>query len=517
MKLQRRNSNDARTEDTSIPFYSLVKEFGDWQNGNEKWVQMYPYGEWTHPIYTDTKIDRATADKMVQNFNDKVINKKVLADYDHGQDKAKGGKSAGEIIKVEARDNGLWGLVRFNDIAKKEIDDGEWQYWSTSHFDAWEDPQTKQTHEFVIDSGALTNRPYVRGMAPLNFSEVFTDALHDEDTESESEVEWHDESGILKEHSVISGGERNSLPDSAFLYIEPGGKKDSGGRTVPRNLRHLIVVDHSHQAAAKSRLSQSNTGTVEGDSWLTDSLRKSLLARVNKMLGSKDHSEGGGMDDKDKTDEATVAPEVELVANIRKQFSLADDADVTAWIQGMNDELEPLRELKTQTEAKKKFNEEYPEEAERLKVLEQRDRTASAKEFSESYKDMRVVRKNGTGDDATDEPTTLGFSALVLETIQDGAKKFSDGEFTADDFKTTLDAIMNNGIVDYGTAGSSREPNIIEPANSVRGVRKQFSDVIAQIQQDDELDFEAAYKVAAEKHPELYQAYKTNKPVVLPN
>lgn len=506
------------SSEAAIPFYRPVKEFADWiDGGNEMWIQMYPYGSWTHPIYSDTTIDRDVARRMVQNFNDGVIRKKVLADYDHGQDKAKGGKAAGEIVEVQDREDGLFGRVRFNDIAKKEIDDGEWNYWSTSHYDEWEDPELHETHQFVIDSGALTNRPYVRGMAPLNFSEIFADDVIDD-----PDFSTHDENGmltdeaynILKQHSVIAGGERNALPDSAFLYIEPGGKKDSGGRTVPRKLRHLIISDRSHQIAAKARLEQSKTGSVDGDSWLTGPLRQSLLARVNKMLGTKDHSEGGDMEGEENKD-AELA--LQVVEGIRKQFSLADDADVIAWIKETHDELMPLRELKTQTETRKKFNEEYPEEAAEIERLRERDRETSAKEFSEAYADRRVTNKIGEGDEAKDEPTTLGLSALAVETIREGAKKFSDGTFTVDDYKGTLDAIMNNGIVDYGTHGSSRESEVIEPAGSVRDVRKQFSEVIAQIQETDKLDFEAAYKVAAEKHPDLFLAYKTNKPVVLPN
>lgn len=39
----------------------------------------------------------------------------------------------------------------------------------------------------------------------------------------------------------------NDLPDSAFLYIEPGGEKDEDGKTVPRSLRHFPVKDHNGQ------------------------------------------------------------------------------------------------------------------------------------------------------------------------------------------------------------------------------------------------------------------------------
>ena len=38
---------------------------------------------------------------------------------------------------------------------------------------------------------------------------------------------------------------KNDLPDSAFMYIEPGGKKDDEGKTTPRSLRHFPYKDMS--------------------------------------------------------------------------------------------------------------------------------------------------------------------------------------------------------------------------------------------------------------------------------
>lgn len=56
----------------------------------------------------------------------------------------------------------------------------------------------------------------------------------------------------------------NDLPDSAFLYIGPGGEKDDSDRTTPRSLRKLPVRDASgaidlpHLRNALSRLSQAD-------------------------------------------------------------------------------------------------------------------------------------------------------------------------------------------------------------------------------------------------------------------
>jgi hypothetical protein len=57
----------------------------------------------------------------------------------------------------------------------------------------------------------------------------------------------------------------NNLPDSAFAYIEDGGKKEDQGKTVPRSLRHLPYknaegkIDHDHLVNALARVKQSAT------------------------------------------------------------------------------------------------------------------------------------------------------------------------------------------------------------------------------------------------------------------
>jgi len=55
----------------------------------------------------------------------------------------------------------------------------------------------------------------------------------------------------------------NDLPDSAFLYVERGGEKDSTGKTTPRALRHFPYrdatgkIDLAHLRNAISRIPQS--------------------------------------------------------------------------------------------------------------------------------------------------------------------------------------------------------------------------------------------------------------------
>lgn len=87
----------------------------------------------------------------------------------------------------------------------------------------------------------------------------------------------------------------NNLPDSSFLYVEPGGEKDGQGKTTPRSKRHLPYkdasgkVDAPHLRNAISRLSQSGTGK----GWMSESLRKKLLTKARSILknqGGKEFS-----------------------------------------------------------------------------------------------------------------------------------------------------------------------------------------------------------------------------------
>jgi HK97 family phage prohead protease len=81
----------------------------------------------------------------------------------------------------------------------------------------------------------------------------------------------------------------NDLPDSAFLYIAPGGTKDSDGKTVPRSLRYFPVkdangkVDEPHVANALARIPQASS--------LSPDVRAAAMAKA-KALAAKTNVSG---------------------------------------------------------------------------------------------------------------------------------------------------------------------------------------------------------------------------------
>jgi hypothetical protein len=60
--------------------------------------------------------------------------------------------------------------------------------------------------------------------------------------------------GTASLRAQLSTSEVNNLPDAVFGYIEPGGTKDSTGRTVPRRLRRYPLPDAEHVRNALARI-----------------------------------------------------------------------------------------------------------------------------------------------------------------------------------------------------------------------------------------------------------------------
>lgn len=118
----------------------------------------------------------------------------------------------------------------------------------------------------------------------------------------------------------------DSLPDSAFLYVEPGGKKDADGKTTPRSLRHFPYkgsdgkVDFPHLRNAAARIPQSD---------LPQAVKDRLATKVSKML--EDAADGGKDDSSEGPDgqrKATLDP-VERIRAIAREMKSDETSDDT--------------------------------------------------------------------------------------------------------------------------------------------------------------------------------------------
>lgn len=149
----------------------------DEANGTDSsWVHALPIGEYTHPVYGKLKY---SADK-IKAYADSVVAKIRGIDpsinISHGISGAAGdGEAAGWVKSAEARPDGLWVFVEWTKDAAQKIRDKAWRYFSAEYQDEWTDSAGKK-HADVFFGGALTNRPYMKNLLPINLSEGTIDS-----------------------------------------------------------------------------------------------------------------------------------------------------------------------------------------------------------------------------------------------------------------------------------------------------------------------------------------------------
>lgn len=80
----------------------------------------------------------------------------------------------------------------------------------------------------------------------------------------------------------------NNLPDFSFAVVEKGGKKDKGGKTIPRTYRHLPYKDASgkvdlpHLRNALARMNQIKASSPKDSSKRIRAIAKRKLTNIAK-------------------------------------------------------------------------------------------------------------------------------------------------------------------------------------------------------------------------------------------
>jgi hypothetical protein len=320
---------------------SYLKRFSEvapeWVDGNKLWVQIYPFDSWDHPYFSETTIDPSVAKSLKDSFDKKVYDNLYVVSYDHGLDKAKGGRAAGWYEQLEVREgnadpsqDGLWGLVKFTDTAKAEIESGEWKYHSGEHVDQWIHPQTQEPHEFVFLGGAVTNKPWVKNMIPLNFSELVVDA--------------------------------------------PTGSVDFDPERLP-------MADENQPSSESAPQEHADPGETE---------------RLDERNDDDAADRGSRVDTPPGIPGVTIVEDSVDESRLRELLGVDSETSIVDAVEQLIAEITPIREAAKMHSEAKAFSEAYPEQAQKLATLEARDRAREAKAFSESFANIRDIEGKPT-------------------------------------------------------------------------------------------------------------------------
>lgn len=383
-------ANETPTMHSAIAFSDVVIEDSEGEPDNVKWIKAWRYSSWQHPKYGLVEITPSMGLEFKKNFDEGVIGRQHIINYDHAMDPAKGGKAAGTILDVDPREDGIYYKVMFTKPALEEVQNGEWLYISPEYKENWTDPETNQDFSNVPFDLALTNQPFFGQQVPLNFSELGID-LPDNDDDDDAE----------------------------------------GGSEVDE-----------------------------------------LLKKFADKLG----------------------------------IEIEDDADESAVLKAaedLNKVIEPLRKAKDEGARMRTFREAFPEEWKEMERLREARVESDALTFAESYQRFTVR------DGENSYKSTYGFSQLVVDKIAEVHKKFSLKEADSKDLRELLDLIGDKGIVDYSESGSSRN---IDGRIRSDDPKIAFSEAVLEIQEKDSVEYEVAIRLAAQRYPELYDAYQKAVP-----
>lgn len=135
----------------------FIKKFE--KTDNKKEILIFPKGNFFIEKYNEwLTFDDIFFDKILEAFNSKTL-PKPFVDIDHDQ-----GKSCGEVVDLIKKEDGLYGIVEFNENGLKLLKDREYRYISPSFGEIIDN--TGKKFDIYLDSISFTNIPALLNTMP---------------------------------------------------------------------------------------------------------------------------------------------------------------------------------------------------------------------------------------------------------------------------------------------------------------------------------------------------------------
>lgn len=133
-------------------------------------VQILKTGKFNHPYIGFFEVAKSTMKEMKKNFDDKIRGVELAVDYHHQNQQGAAGWFR-EIFLNETKKE-LWAKIEWTSEGKTFIEDKVFRYFSPEFRFEWQDEETGKGYRNVLFGGALTNRPFLKNMAPISLSEI---------------------------------------------------------------------------------------------------------------------------------------------------------------------------------------------------------------------------------------------------------------------------------------------------------------------------------------------------------
>ena len=153
----------------TIDLQDKGRKFSFDDSSRTSWIQAFPVGTYDHAQYGELIFNQTFFKEIIKNFYANVRGIEPDIDYDH---KAHESTAAGWVKDIQDRGpEGVWLKVEWTPRAYQALKDGEYKYFSPE-FGAWENPKTHVVYTDVLLGGGITNRPFLKELAPVNLTEL---------------------------------------------------------------------------------------------------------------------------------------------------------------------------------------------------------------------------------------------------------------------------------------------------------------------------------------------------------
>lgn len=209
-------------------------------------------GKWYYPFVSEDRSDpknyfevtQATLAEFDQNFKAGVLGYKRPLDKDHD------GKNRGWVVSTELGECSLYPLFEINDEeTRADVDAGKLPFLSCVLHFGYQDPETGKKCN-VIESLALTERPYVKRMAEVHRVVDLT-----ENSQNRSCGCNHDLPGDPGKNTPIKGG--NPMPDSAGQEPNKDARPDPQAAAKLSEIEAQLAESKKREEAAAAELAEA--------------------------------------------------------------------------------------------------------------------------------------------------------------------------------------------------------------------------------------------------------------------
>jgi phage I-like protein len=192
-------------------------------------VEIMRVGQWKHPQYGDFAITENDIDMFIKHFDENVRGIEIAIDLEHGET-VHAGAAAGWVKHLTRDGNRLLAEIGWTDLGKQQVETKQYRYFSPEFTFNYKDSESNKSYNNVLMGGSLTNRPFIKNMAPVLLSEdVYKEtqsntAVPSTNTENKEEHTMKFNENVIRALKLAEDAKPEVIAEAMTAFVEASVK-----------------------------------------------------------------------------------------------------------------------------------------------------------------------------------------------------------------------------------------------------------------------------------------------------